>query len=230
MFEGILNPISTQTALVTSSRFHVASWIEELDFLPAFGCTWRCSDNVANEWIHPLMSHQFVLEKKQTNKYLVSFNLLQLNCHIEDLSNKPRDLISWEMFPRTNQENNLFSCVSCWCSTTQTSLLRKKAARWTAFQESGPGVIQQKAVQEDVRAEFFAPRKETYKFNRDFSLFLFLSFFFFPLPFEDGSPWQEISEKSTASFSCPFLWVFPYETPPSLPLCTLLLWQEKMNF
>lgn len=120
--------------------------------------------------------------------------------------------------------------LSCWSSMTQTSPLKRRAAKWLCsgslnYVSALPSSNRQ--AKGMWRQNHFATRDEMSKFNRDF----------FPppgrpppLPFEDGSPWQEISEKSTASFSCPFLWVFPYETMHRLPRCTLLLWQEKMNF
>jgi len=49
-------------------------------------------------------------------------------------------------------------------------------------------------------------------------------------PFEDDSVGLEIQEKSTASFSCPPLCAFPYESMLPPLLHTLLLRQEKMNF
>lgn len=60
--------------------------------------------------------------------------------------------------------------------------------------------------------------------------FPFLSFFLLPLVLWGWLSLMRKSEKSTASFSCLFLCIFPHETMPRLPLPTLLLWQEKMNF
>ena len=116
-------------------------------------------------------------------------------------------------FSRGKSRNVMSGYLSRWRSVPQTSPLEERL-QWLCSQVSELGVC--KDSEGGMRAEM--------RHLSSTGTFSFSSCFW------RWSPWQEISEKSTASFSCPFLGVSPYETVPRLPLCTLLLWQKKMNF